>query len=130
MKKNLPFLAMLFFCLGCSPPKQVNKTPSNYPTIKLHEKKVESSQQIAPGTCYLSLKDCEIISENVIKGKVSQLHGYGAGFTEVFQLNEEITIKISNNDLPRIYKLRNLSCVISKVEKMNDYSFLKLIEIK
>ncbi|NOU61718.1 hypothetical protein [Marinifilum caeruleilacunae] len=130
MKKILPILALLLFCLGCAPPKKMSDNSSNSPSPP-QEQKVDQNQQIAPGTCYLSLKDCEIISDQkMIKGKVSQLHGYGAGFTEVIQLNQEIVIKIDKQDVQKLNKRSEFSCVISQVEKMGNKTYLKLIEVK
>lgn len=132
MKKFLPIVALLLMCLGCAPPNKTSKVNSNPPSPQ-QEKKVDSSQQIAPGTCYLSLKDCVLLTEGQklsLKATVNKVHSYGAGFTEVFQKNQEIVIRINEKDKKVLSNKESISCIVTQVTKMNNKSYLQLAEIK
>ena len=132
MKKFLPFIVLLAFTLACSSQRKVsdsNTTPRNTTQVK----KVHVDQQIAPGTCSLSIKDCKLISEKNtfwLTGKVASVSAYGAGFTEVLERDQIIKIKIDEKQYKSIDQSKLLQCTITSVTRMNKPVLFELVEHK
>ncbi|GAB7087975.1 hypothetical protein [Marinifilum fragile] len=129
--KNL-YLIFLFaiILLGCNTAKQTSDPKTPVP-VSNHEKKDKKVQQIAPSTCFLTVTITDdSLNTNTIKTKVLKVHGYGAGFTPSFHVNQEIVLKLSDKQLKEIKNHKTMSCVISQVTTMNNNLYLKLIEIK
>ena len=130
MKNIYPIILIITFILGCDTFKKSSDSKNHSP-ISNPEIKTNTTQQIPPGTCYLSIKDFEFSSDKkTIKGKVSKIHGYGAGFTDSFHPNQEIEIKVENEYLQKIKNNDTISCVISQVSVLNNKTYLKLNELK
>ena len=130
MKNIYPIFLLIIFILGCDTFKKASDSKKHAP-ISNPEIKNNTNQQIPPGTCLLSIKDFEISSDKkTIKGKVSKIHGYGAGFTDSFHPNQEIEFKVDDENLLQIKNNSKISCVISQVSALNNKTYLKLIELK
>ena len=132
MKHYLPFLALLLLCLGCAPPKKSNQKGQSNSSLQ-HKNKEIATQQIAPGTCLISLKACKVISKNDqthLIGKVEKIHGYGAGFTETFSINQEVSFPLPSEFKSKINTKKSVVCVLNQVMKMNNQSSVEISEIK
>jgi|GEM_PF-2675212 len=130
MKNVYCIFLFVIFLSGCNTSKPIANSEKTSP-MSNPEKKDKTHQQIAPATCYLSVTDIELfIDSSSIKAKVLKIHGYGAGFSTSFHVDQEIELKISDKLLKEIRNHQTISCIISQVTGMNNKSFLKIIELK
>ncbi|RKE04226.1 hypothetical protein [Marinifilum flexuosum] len=130
MKNVYCIFLFVIFLSGCNTSKPIANSEKTSP-LSNPEKKDKTHQQIAPATCYLSVTDIELfIDSSSIKAKIVKIHGYGAGFSISFHVNQEIELNISDEHLKEIKNQKNISCVISQVTGMNNNTSLKLIELK
>ena len=130
MKHFLPFIAILGLCLACAPPNKLASIGKKQDSIQ-KEKKIHIEKQIAPGTCSLNLKNCEIISEDEnqwITGEISSIKAYGAGFTSTFEKGQKIKIGITEKQANHLNSEQTLSCLISNIDALRKKPFLKLVE--
>lgn len=129
MKHFLPLLAILGLSLACTAPKQLISIEKTQDSIQ-KEKRIHIEKQIAPGTCSLTLDECQLISENDkywLLGKVISINAYGAGFSSVFEKNQSVKIKITEQQLIHLKTEKIISCLLSSIQKRNNNPYYKLL---
>lgn len=129
MKHFLPLLAILGLSLACTAPKQLISIEKTQDSIQ-KEKRIHIEKQIAPGTCSLTLDECQLISENDkywLLGIVISINAYGAGFSSVFEKNQSVKIKITEQQLIHLKTEKIISCLLSSIQKRNNNPYYKLL---
>lgn len=121
MKHFALLISILSITFSCANTKTTNKKPTtNY--IQTEEKKpVQDYSKISPGTCILLLNNTKIHSLNgnyFLSGVIQKINGYGAGFTSVFEVNQELKLKISSKKAQSIEEGKELICTIREEMKM------------
>lgn len=129
MKHFLPLITILGLSIACAPPNKISQVEKTSGSNQ-KEKRIHIEKQIAPGTCSLTLDECQLISENDkywLLGKVISIKAYGAGFSSVFEKNQSVKIKITEQQLIHLKTEKIISCLLSSIQKRNNNPYYKLL---
>lgn len=132
MKHFLPLIAILGLSIACAPPNKISQVEKTSGSSQ-KEKRIHIEKQIAPGTCSLTLTECQLISENDkqwLLGKVISINAYGAGFSSVFEKNQSIKIRITEQQLIHLRAEKIISCLLSSIDGLKNKPYYKLLDYK
>jgi hypothetical protein len=132
MKHFLPLIAILGLSLACAPPNKLASIEKTQDSVQ-KEKRIHIEKQIAPGTCSLTLAECQIISENNnqwLVGNVISINAYGAGFLSVFEKKQTVRIRITEQQSINLKAEKTISCLLSSIEGLNNNPYYKLVDYK
>jgi len=128
MRKFIPIIAILTFSVCCTPQKKLSGT-----TVSNDQnKKTEMSRQTAPSTCSLVLSNCQISTDkdtHWLSGKVKIVNAYGAGFSDVIERNQNLTIQVNDEQIKALQNISELSCTIRKKMGLGNNSAYELLKI-
>jgi hypothetical protein len=117
-------LLLIFSCLGllfsCAT-SQSHQSSTNSNRVKgISDTTLDTVKpKTSPGTCQLILSQCSTVKEQnnyFIIGKIEKTVAYGAGFTTIFDINQDIKVEIDTQQAQALKNKKKVNCTIREKE--------------